>query len=270
MARIILPTRGVQRAPPERPVINRDSWQADGLEFWCPLVPANRPVRDLVSGVYGTHGQDSGAWVAFPGLRNTVDVSPTGAGPQYRVTWKPGTSSEARSIQDYPMSIVGWFNAKSDNSTWSTFFAGAASDYETTFVEECHLLLEKTTLKMGGRTGGTTVGYGNAITASTWYHGVWTHSSATDHRLYINGVETMNNTTSYPTDPLVYWVIGGKFYSSFWDGYIKECRAYSRAFTASEAHEMYSPEHRWDLWWQRKVTYSFLSSDHVFHRLRRS
>lgn len=91
----------------------------------------------------------------------------------------------------------------------------------------------------------TTDGTDNLATSGSWYHVCYVATSATDRKIYINGVLDSSDTTSigFFTSGSQAVAVGGIKRSSpsnFFTGYVTESMLLTRAFSQAECEEVYT------------------------------
>jgi len=94
-----------------------------------------------------------------------------------------------------------------------------------------------------GGTGGSIITYSSSVADSSWHHVVLTQSAANNRKLYLDGVEVENDTTSRNVLSVSSSSIGAANsnggYAQFFDGKIDNMKLYNRALSAGEVQAEY-------------------------------
>ena len=233
--------------------INLNSWQADGLVFWLPLMgPRREPYLDRVN-VLELTPYNSPVWTSDGWLGNAllfddgssqylyVGDAVASTAPLTMACW---VNSDDITLNQSALAI----NSEDDNTLhgyWLHLRGGEAGDY-----------VQFRVFGSGGSGfTATTSGY----SANTWHH-ICGIEYATDSRAaFIDGGSKGTNSTDITPASLDNTVIGAQYawngaanqvYSPM-SGTIADVRIYNRALSDEEVAELYNPETRWELYQPR-------------------
>ena len=225
------------------------------------------PARDLVSGEF-----------------ELAREATTGTGP----TWSPDPHCEFLGVADfatgnaerfaatptpndivtgYPFTMTCWVRPRSTFGQHNLMFvaeeSGAAVYYglQVDMAGGLFRVIASNTTQIDG-TGGTTA-------VNTWFHVAGVFASATDRKLYVDGVEVGSSTTSVTFGTsidnvtlAVIKTISGIFNPL--DGFMAEGRMYGRELTAFEVKHQYEPATRWGLYIEERPIQYFFASETGF------
>ena len=147
-------------------------------------------------------------------------------------------------ITDYPFTMSTWIKAE---FAWAdqVIFDGADSSFSNSYYGIYVSYGEGGRVGIGARNPATQTVFGETVvTDGEWHHVVGVFASATDRRLYVDGVSEANDTTSvsYSTD-VDKWTIGrwgDSTPKSYFKGVIDEVSLYGTALSAEEVGELYN------------------------------
>jgi hypothetical protein len=149
-------------------------------------------------------------------------------------------SSASLPVTDYPLTITGWVNIPSSNNSNTMFFLGDSAttdDYFQVWVGEIPILR---IVNAGADDLNGTIN----IEDGDWHHITAVYASATDRRLYVDGIADGTDTTNkaYP-DSVDTWSIGRRTHPTpdhYMDGQIDDVRIYNYALTQQQINDVYN------------------------------
>lgn len=221
--------------------LNQDSPQARGLVFWQPLVtvvPGDRVGRVAMTPTAAPPlVAVGGRWAySFNGSTQYL-VSAAGTAP----------------VTAVPLSLSCWFNATSDSAAQSLLSIGGSAAAADSFDIRLrgNIALDPlgafTRDSVDFSVANTTTGY----TINTWMLATGVYRLATARAAFINGGSKGTESTSRIPAGLNRIGIGALVTSTpttFFAGYVADCRIYNRALSDAEVQELYQPDTRWELY----------------------
>ena len=174
----------------------------------------------LTNGPTWTQGQ-FGPALSFDGLDDRVTLPDMGT------------------AESYPFTFSAWFNTSAADATQAvvsqTNSADSAQRAQLTYADTV------TNFCWNVRNGASEAEACTSITQDgAWHHAVGVSLSATDHKLYVDGVLKTSNTNSVSAPAVDTTTIGDNPKIVFpWNGRIDDVRIYNRALSAGEISYLY-------------------------------
>jgi len=216
-------------------VENSEAWTAAGLDVGLVSYWAMRFSGSTIFDEYGTNNITK-----YGNILLGTNYGKVADGAKATV----GTDNiyGAVPVTTYPFTLAAWFSMDSTNVggliTMQT--AGTTdNNYHALYADKnaAYIVSRSAVPAVNVSKGGTT-----ALSTGVWYHiaGVW--ESATDKKLYLNGVleATLTNSVAHNSPSRI--VITDFRQSTIvpYNGKIDECVLWSRALTSNEVYQLYS------------------------------
>ena len=237
------------------PRLNRASPLARGLVAWWPFIGELNVLRDFSEN--GHDMVDGSTAISLNTLPNFGKAGefPTDVNAAFTITSKLG-------FTDYPITFGGWGRPTLNDrrAVLLSFCDSAQAASDQNYVAQDRSGPGGWRLRFNSVDLGANFVFD--LVVPTLFIGV--AASATDRRMYINGVQVGNATASvsWPVDSNT-WAVGVPVTSSPsdpWDGPIVECFVWKRGLTDAQVWALYDPKTRWDLYQQPafpRIAYSF-------------
>ena len=230
--------------------INRNSSQAAGLVHWHPLRSGDGQFPyDAVLGFNYSFGVVGGVSFSRAGLE---------FGGAYDFNGSTGYLAVVPSYTSYPFTLSCWFWADGLNNTTVMCLANAATPLDDVHaVQPWSDGVIYATSANGGVGDFASVG---TYAANRWNHTAAVFASATERRVYLNGVRGTDNSTSVANPALDAMDVGSQHgAANFFDGRVFDARLYGRALGDGDAKALHDPATRWELYApQRRIVYGFV------------
>jgi len=227
--------------------LNSDSWQANGLIAWWPLIPVN-DARDLaLNGKFNLINTNNVTWItdSAMGLVPLFD----NVSSQYFTGINP--------VNAYGFSVAIWFldddGSTNDRNLIQIQDTSVSNHYLRVSRDDVasNVVIIRVSAGVGSEVSTT-----NTYQTNTWNHVTGTFNSADLREVWLNadnanrGTDSANISVPLNIDSMDIGREGDSTPADFWSGSMADIRIYNRILSFAQIYALWHPNTRWDLYKQ--------------------